>query len=42
MLRDSGAPKPIQILYRSGVALNLKWYLNKDELVLEDIYKRKE
>ena len=42
MLRDSGAPKPIQILYRSGVALNFKWYLNKDELILEDIYKRKD
>lgn len=42
MLRDSGAPKYIQILYRTGVILNVKWYLDKDELVLEDIYKRKE
>ena len=42
MLRDSGAPKHIQILYRTGVVLNIKWYLDKDELILEDIYKRKE
>ena len=42
MLRDSGAPKHIQILYRTGVILNVKWYTHKDELVLEDIYKRKD